>query len=96
MTTLWKRLTDIIISGLALIILSPVFMVVALALYVQGGSALIFQKRGFILHDIAISLSAVGIILIAIIIVIGIIIWTVIIKFVRRLVTALLLLLTLT
>ncbi|MBV9349216.1 MAG: exopolysaccharide biosynthesis polyprenyl glycosylphosphotransferase [Patescibacteria group bacterium] len=40
-----KRLTDIFFSFLALVILSPVLLLVWLALMLQGGNPLIFQKR---------------------------------------------------
>ena len=40
-----KRGTDIVLSALALIVLSPLVLLVALILTIQGGSAFIFQKR---------------------------------------------------
>ncbi|MBS0472865.1 MAG: sugar transferase [Proteobacteria bacterium] len=40
-----KRTIDIVLSGLALVLLSPVWLVIALALTVQGGPPLIFQER---------------------------------------------------
>lgn len=40
-----KRLTDVIFSAFALVVLSPIVAVIALILVMQGGSAFIFQKR---------------------------------------------------
>ena len=42
---IFKRASDIILSALALIILSPLILLTALVLYFEGGSAFIFQKR---------------------------------------------------
>jgi lipopolysaccharide/colanic/teichoic acid biosynthesis glycosyltransferase len=41
----FKRASDIILSALALIVLSPLILLVALVLCLEGGSAFIFQKR---------------------------------------------------
>ncbi len=41
----FKRATDIVISGLALIVLSPVFLATAVAVKSDGGPAIFVQKR---------------------------------------------------
>ena len=41
-----KRLLDILLSGLALIVLSPVLLVVAVLVRVKLGSPVLFKKKG--------------------------------------------------
>lgn len=41
----FKRLTDIVVSGIALIVLSPLFLVIAVLVKIDGGPAFFFQER---------------------------------------------------
>ena len=46
-----KRLLDIVISGIAIIILSPIYLIIALVVRIQMGSPILFSQERIGLNE---------------------------------------------